>query len=85
MTIRLGGRNLYFHSGKLKRSENLIKAENQDFYQALANRRTKYYVYIRNTYTPPDLEAQLIRNNYQLEKELSYPIDGVFVFKRNPS
>ena len=64
--------------------EKNINKRTDEFNGALNNKTTKYYIYFSNVYVPRDLKQQLERNSYQLEKEMSYPSEGVFVFKRNP-
>ncbi|MDD5382383.1 MAG: glycosyltransferase family 39 protein, partial [Candidatus Margulisbacteria bacterium] len=78
------GKKMYSHGFGIRRSAELLQAIETDFNLALADIRTKYFIiYLKDYYAPPDLARKLVSYGYQPDRELSYPKEGVLVFKRS--
>lgn len=75
------GKVLYTHDFKTRQHDELLRKENEDFDQALNDRRTKYFIYIKGA-APPSLPKKLAQAKYRYDQELSYPKYGVLVYKR---
>ena len=61
--------------------ESVLNERNKKMFLALADKRTSYYLYLKGNYVPPDIDVQLRRNNYVIDRELSYPSEGIIVFR----
>lgn len=81
--ISLFGRQLFAGALLFQRDPAMVRAIDEDFYRALADDRTKYYVvYLPDYYAPPDAAARLQEYGYRLDRSLTDAANGVIVYRR---
>jgi hypothetical protein len=73
------GKIIYSFDFRADRDPELAKKESEDFYQALHDRRTKYFIFMQD-FVPQDIFQKL--SEYRLDKELSQKEYGILVYKR---
>ncbi|MCU0641742.1 MAG: hypothetical protein MUC35_06645 [Candidatus Margulisbacteria bacterium] len=81
--VRLFGRLIYAHDFGIDRGPALTRLIDEDIYQAIIDRRTKYLVFgLMNAYLPPRLKEVITTNGYAYDRELSDPEALIYVYKR---
>jgi 4-amino-4-deoxy-L-arabinose transferase-like glycosyltransferase len=81
--VRLLGKLLYAYDFGISRSPELTRRIDEDIYQAIADRRTKYLVFgLMDLYQPPRLKEVVNANGYVYDRELSDPDALIVIYKR---